>query len=364
MTCYKLKIAAICVAFAIILTAIPRAGGPSAQHNIVIVDRSEPAELVWSEDFDDGNISDWSIYGIVGTRPYTSVPGNFTAEDGVLRANGTEETFSIATINSSVAYGTWTFDVDVVDTYNHEIVIPFIMIKWTIESWGIDCYFIQFVTGMYESDPQPRLQAGKTYASDSPSGRAVVWFDSYPYDDLLGWKNINITREDNGQFYVYINGTLTMGFKDNQHTTCKEFIFSTGPGPAIDNIVVSDSVDYDAAPPEWKPQPTDQTIDVGQDFRYDLNATDHSGIGSWGLNDTSNFAIDSNGVITNVLDLEVGNYGLNVSVSDTLGFTRATEFTVTVEEVSPPPIEALPYLVVGGGVLLIVLVVVLIRSRR
>jgi hypothetical protein len=362
MASSKLKVIAICVVLTIVLSATPRVESPKATHGIVVTDRSAPAAIVWSDDFDDHNISDWGIYGIVGTRPYTAVPGNFTAEDGVLRANGTEDTFSIATVNSSVAYGTWTFDVDVVDTYNHEIVIPFIMIKWTIESWGIDCYFFQIVTGMYESDPQPRLQAGKTYASDSPGGRAVVWFGSFPYDNILGWKNFIITRENDGQFYVYINGTLAMGFKDNQHTTCKEFIFSTGPGPAIDNIVVSDSVDYDAAPPEWKPNPKDQTIEFGQDFRYDINATDHSGIGAWGLNDTTNFVIDSNGVITNIVDLELGRYGLNVSVSDIGGFTRSATFTVSVESATPP--DVLLYVMVGGGVVLIVLVVVFIRYRK
>ncbi|MFW9834868.1 MAG: hypothetical protein ACFFEK_12790 [Candidatus Thorarchaeota archaeon] len=364
MTCSKLKIIAFCAAFAIIITAFPRAGEPSAQRNIVVLDQSEQADEVWSCDFNDGNLSEWRIYGFIGPPPYINPPGNFTAEDGVLRANGTEQIWSQAFTNSSVAYGTWNFDVDVVDTYAHEIVIPFIMVKWTLENLGIDCYFIQIVTGMYGDSSEPRLQAGKGYATDSSRGRAIEWYNDYLYEDILGWQHFTITREDDGQVYVYLNGKLAIRWKDNQHTTCNEFSFGTPPGPAIDNITVSDTVDYDAAPPEWEPEPKNQFIALGEDFRYDINASDFSGVDTWAVNDTTNFAIDADGVITDIVDLTVGTYGLNVSVSDTGGFTRSATFTVTVEDSGPPPIGVLPYLAVGGGAFLIVLVVVLIRNRR
>ena len=103
---------------------------------------------------------------------------------------------------------------------------------------------------------------------------------------------------------------------------------------------------------------------MGQDFRYDLNATDHSGIDIWALNDTTNFAIDSNGVITNIVDLALGTYGLNVSVSDTLGFTNSTAFRVIVENPDQLMPDLIPYVLVGGGVIVVIaLVVVFIKKR-
>ena len=304
----------------------------------------------------------------MGPFPYTNPPGNFTAEDGVLRANGSEERWSQAFVNSSVAYGTWEFDVDVVDTYNHEIVIAFITVEWNLYQMAIKCYFIQIVTGTYDDDTRLRLQAGKCYATDSPRGRDVSFYDDILYEEILGWKHFTITREDKGQFSVYMNGTLAIEWKDNEYKTCNEFAFGTGPGPAMDNINVSDTVDFDAAPPRWEPAPSNKSIVLGEDFRYDLNASDFSGVdtATWAVNDTANFAIDSDGVITNIVDLAVGTYGLNVSVSDTGGFTRSATFTVTVESAAPPPFQprVLTYVMLGGGVFLIALVVILVKNRR
>ncbi len=126
--------------------------------------------------------------------------------------------------------------------------------------------------------------------------------------------------------------------------------------------MVSDTVDFDAAPPEWTQEPTDQVIELGQDFRYDLNATDFSGVEDWWLNDTTNFVMDYNGVIYNTVDLEFGTYALNVSVDDTLGFTQSAVFTVSVQI---PPSPALGFYagVAGGAIVIIALVVVFMKKR-
>ncbi|MFW9793924.1 MAG: hypothetical protein ACFFEE_06475 [Candidatus Thorarchaeota archaeon] len=363
----RMKLIALSFALIMVCSAIPGTESPISTTNIVTVDQMELSAEVWSDNFDDHDISDWTIYGINGTRPFDVVPGNFTAEDGVLRANGTELAWSIAARNSSVAYGTWTFDVDVVDNYKHEIVIPFIIIEWNLEIWARRAYFVQVVTGEYMGDPTPRLQGGTVIPTDSPGplNYMIEWWESYPYDgEILGWKNIIITRESDGQFYVYINGTLALNHKDNRYTTCEEFHVGTNPGPALDNINVSNTVDYDKAPPEWEPEPTNQVIDLGQDFTYDLNASDFSGLGAWGLNDTTNFAIDTDGVITNAVDLALGVYGLNVSVSDTNGFTSSATFTLTVQSSEPPPVDYTLYLLLGGGGIVIIALVVLQMRKR
>lgn len=363
MTKNSLKIVASAVALFLVCSFIPGAENIVATRNAVSVDQMELSAEVWSDNFDDHNISDWSIYGFVGPPPYTNPPGNFTAEDGMLRANGTVQMWSQAFVSSPVAYGTWTFDVDVVDTFAHEIVIGFIMIEWTLENLGIRCYFIQIITGLYGDDSRPRLQAGKCHDHpESPGPRGIDWYDDYLYEDMLGWKHFIITRQDNGQVYVYMNGTLATSWKDNEHTTCNEFSFGTGPGPAIDNIVVDSNITYDAAPPEWDQEPIDQKIGLGQDFRYDLNATDFSGLGSWVLNDTTNFAIDSNGIITNLVDLEDGRYGLNVSVSDSLGNARSAQFDVIVN--APQPVDLTLYFLLGGGGIIIVALVVLLMRKH
>ena len=366
----KLKLIALSFTLVMMCSVLQGAETPVILRDIVSVNQNTTAAEVWSRDFDDGNISDLIVFAIDDGLPYNEYPGNFTAEDGSLRPGG--EHFNIALMNSSVAYGTWSFDVFVVDQpIDHEIVIPFILNDYSSEVWLKEAYFFQIVTGQYGNFlypgtalDQPRLQAGKMWKTDSPVGRAVVWTDQFDTNDIWGWKNFLITREDSGQFYVYMNESLTLGFKDVQHTTCNYFGFSTRAGPALDNLVVYDDVIYDAAPPEWTPTPTNQFIVLGEDFRYDINATDFSGVDTWALNDTTNFAIDSNGVVTSTVDLVLGTYGLNVSVSDTLGFTRSAVFNVIVESSPPPLSDLIPYVMIGGGVIVVIALVVVFLKKR
>ncbi|MFX1539796.1 MAG: hypothetical protein ACFFBX_03350, partial [Promethearchaeota archaeon] len=89
-------------------------------------------------------------------------------------------------------------------------------------------------------------------------------------------------------------------------------------------------------PIQWVQTPSDQLHEFGYHFRYDLNATSFANIDSWWVNDTSNFSIDSQGVITNATALSIGSYGLKVRVNDTSGDFRFADFLVTVQDTTPP----------------------------
>ena len=71
--------------------------------------------------------------------------------------------------------------------------------------------------------------------------------------------------------------------------------------------------------PVWEQFPTDQILKPGDSLTYDLNATDLSGIDYYWINDTSNFNIDVNGVLTNSITLVVGTYWLEVIAYDPYG---------------------------------------------
>ncbi|MGY5881852.1 MAG: NosD domain-containing protein, partial [Candidatus Thorarchaeota archaeon] len=82
--------------------------------------------------------------------------------------------------------------------------------------------------------------------------------------------------------------------------------------------------------PTWIELPTDQLVTYPKTFRYDLNATDYDGLDLWRINDTVNFAIDQDGIITNATNLAIGDYALQVSVNDTKGNTITAAFKVKV----------------------------------
>jgi hypothetical protein len=92
----------------------------------------------------------------------------------------------------------------------------------------------------------------------------------------------------------------------------------------------------DTTEPAWSPVPTDQFHEFGTSFSYQVNATDPRDIDTWWINDTTNFAISATGVVTNIVSLAIGVYGLQVWVNDTLDNTQTATFTVTVDDTLPP----------------------------
>jgi hypothetical protein len=72
----------------------------------------------------------------------------------------------------------------------------------------------------------------------------------------------------------------------------------------------------DTTTPTWDQAPTDRLIEFGENMIYDLNASDSSGIDHWWINDTFNFNIDNDGIITNAVSLPMGEYWLEIRPYD------------------------------------------------
>lgn len=115
---------------------------------------------------------------------------------------------------------------------------------------------------------------------------------------------------------------------------------------------ISESFDLlvnDTTYPVWVSNPEHQLIEYGNHFNYNLNAWDLAGIVTWWINDSANFTIDSTGTVSNITDLEVGNYSLHVTATDSNGLTLNGYFILEVEDTTPPhwdivpPIQELEY---------------------
>jgi hypothetical protein len=109
-------------------------------------------------------------------------------------------------------------------------------------------------------------------------------------------------------------------------------------------------VAHDNLPPTWDEALSDQEVFVNVAFRYDVNASDPEGLlDTLWLNDTTNFAIDAAGLITNASTLVEGAYGVQVLANDTYGYVLTGTFTVTVLPL-PPPIPGFPVIAIVVGV--------------
>ncbi|MHA1939876.1 MAG: right-handed parallel beta-helix repeat-containing protein [Candidatus Thorarchaeota archaeon] len=121
----------------------------------------------------------------------------------------------------------------------------------------------------------------------------------------------------------------------------------------------------DLTPPTWVTAATDQEITEGDTLSVQLSATDLSGIASYSVNDTTNFAIDSTGLLTSITTLAAGNYGLTIEVEDIFGNVLVAEITIIVLPAPAPDGTALLIAAgAGGGILAIVVVIVILKKRE
>jgi hypothetical protein len=196
------------------------------------------AILVWWDDFNDGNHSGWMILGAIDTGPdYVLGSGNFSAADGTLLCTGPN--LNIAFYDSSVAYGTWSFDVLVVPGSKRFIMIIFIGDNYDINDYVSNGYVLTIGLGNYGGEVEP------TFFFEERDNLQWIEHDRWTLSNIEGWQSIMITRNRLGEFNIHINGTLRMSGVDNSMTNSIFFYFICQEGQALDNVFVSD----DGPPP-------------------------------------------------------------------------------------------------------------------
>ncbi|WP_455363435.1 hypothetical protein [[Eubacterium] cellulosolvens] len=210
---------------------------------ILVGDRTCRADEVWSDDFNDGNYDGWKVYGLdFTTDPSTQLVANYSAADGMLQDIGPQPertVWSYAIHNSSVTYGTWSFDAKAVDTPSHHFYVRFM----TTDPIVLNGYDLAIAVGRGLGSEPDRL-IDREFALFKRVNNKAFRLGRYAVPGgMAGWQHIDITRDKSGQFCVYINGTLRIKAMDIQHTTSKYFMFESQIGPALDNVLVSDTVD-------------------------------------------------------------------------------------------------------------------------
>ncbi|MFX0107497.1 MAG: hypothetical protein ACFE7R_04370, partial [Candidatus Hodarchaeota archaeon] len=120
----------------------------------------------------------------------------------------------------------------------------------------------------------------------------------------------------------------------------------------------------DTTPPSWVVAPSDQVLTFGEVLDYQLEAFDLSEISEWEISDTDNFAIDETGHITSITALSIGNYSLDVVVSDSYLNHLYGSFTVMVQPAEGEVTLPLELLLLAGGTIIVLAIVMVIILRR
>lgn len=178
----------------------------------------------------------------------------------------------------------------------------------------------------------------------------------YSYWDGGSWVESSITRSTGFHYYEFRHlNTTTYLYLDSQllHTstrldepTLDEFwvyVYRGYPEASyFDDLIVRKWVSLEPThigwntteiPPfRWDVSPSNQVVYFNHQFVYDLDAVPEGWVDTWEINDTINFAIDSQGTITNNSALMLGTYGINVRVNSTYGDLLEAMFQVVVIE--------------------------------
>jgi len=171
------------------------------------------------------------------------------------------------------------------------------------------------------------------------------------------WDGMNIT--------VILDG-LPVGSNDIEIVI---YHFSGNNLTAIIVATVEDTTD-----PTWLETPQDQTINFGDSLSYQLLATDASPLGTWSVNNTQFSIVD--GLLTNSVALDVGDYNLLITVQDIYGNELSVNIVVHVLPVgtdtttsgtsTPIPIDPGTILVIivgAGGVVVVIIIIVVIKKK-
>ncbi len=176
------------------------------------------AAIVWQDDFNDGNYNGWSVYA-----------GDFGITSNQLIATGSGGIWSFIRYPSNTAYGYWSFDVLSEDApQNHTYV-------YIISPDTVTNYRLCIWTGSYAG-----WATGPGVSLLKQSGGSTVSIADWFTGSLSGLHSYNVTRDSQGSFNIYVDGTLRITVLDNDITTSIYFRFGAQENSGIDNVVVGD----------------------------------------------------------------------------------------------------------------------------
>ena len=203
------------------------------------------ASIVWSDNFNDGDLDGWKISGAsyAGRTEQSLVvaKGNCTIADGTIRETSTPKMsgYTYVAHPNGVNKGTWSFDV----YYNKggvfngvPVIFDFVdkdeITKAEWMQWhGYEIRGSE--SGTLSMSRMDRAMGNPTlYGNYTNSFKAT----------MDQWHHFDITYNGIGRFMIYVDNQLCLDLIDTRMTNFEYIGFWLQPGPAIDNVVVSDEI--------------------------------------------------------------------------------------------------------------------------
>jgi hypothetical protein len=193
------------------------------------------ADIVWSDNFDDGDMDGW-----------TNLMYEWYVSNGCLTNPSTE--YAVVYHDSQVANGTWNFEFKCNSNAASSPTGRILMSEFKL-------YFLGFVSGLkltgyqfHVTHPSEELH-GMTLMRIAEGANAIL--DHYELTgNYTGWQKINITRNVDGDMHVYLNTTHIMNATDTTYSNSQILGIVANFGPqSFNEFIVSDTVDIQAPKP-------------------------------------------------------------------------------------------------------------------
>ncbi|MBN1216865.1 MAG: right-handed parallel beta-helix repeat-containing protein [Candidatus Lokiarchaeota archaeon] len=319
----------------------------------------------------------------VSNSNYTTIVDNTidnNGENGIYLGSTTLGIIKNNTIKSNVEIGIYFLGVEGLSIYNNSILENNEGIHFTSESENNTIYLNNFTGNNINAinDGNNNQWDNGTIGNywDDYSGRDIN-FDNIgdlPYNNIEGssdsqdrypicynhdapppiWNDIplNQTIELGNAFSYQLNAFSSFGI---DHYSVNSTLFNTNSNGLITNasnlavgeywieICVFDPYNQncsaiikisisDTTDPVWGDIKLSHIVMHGEDFYYDIDASDFSGIAYYWINNEEDFSIDnSTGEITNITTLEKGNYDLIIRAYDLYGNYCETTIHIIVD---------------------------------
>ena len=164
-------------------------------------------------------------------------------------------------------------------------------------------------------DKEYMKEATTTQISGEKSTYGYLFYTEGPFDGYF-------MAGAAGQFiYVIPNYNITVGFAAT---------FLGVYSSLLENYIVQFAADN---APKWDQTPEDQLIHEGDSLYYDVNASDASGV-AYSIDDTVNFTITPEGLITNSSSLSLGDYPLEIRAYNPFNNSITATINIRVESKS------------------------------
>ncbi|MHA2175735.1 MAG: hypothetical protein ACXABI_12955 [Candidatus Hodarchaeales archaeon] len=214
--------------------------------------------ITWSENFESGTSEELTLvaYSYVSNEFVQNNTALPVVVSNALHMPNTRGwgTWSGGQRNSSIAYGTWSYDVVIKEGENHSacdvVFLTMNNLPWNVSGFSLNSHTLEgYFLGMKSGSPNDIWGNIKNHSILFGKYEAITHEEVHLVtaqlpENIVGSHNVRVTRDLDGKFEVFFDSAKIITYTDNTIKTSEICVFASWSGDSIfDNITVSDNAE-------------------------------------------------------------------------------------------------------------------------